>query len=36
MFEKWKETGIVDLEAGMTPEEIEENGGIIYVDRDDD
>jgi len=30
MFDKWKETGELDLEAGMTAEEIEENGGSIY------
>ncbi len=36
MFEKWKETGIVDLEAGMTPEEIAEDGGSIYVDIEED
>lgn len=29
-FQKWKETGVVDLEAGMTKEEIEKNGGSIY------
>lgn len=32
-FEEWKETGVVNLEAGMTPEEIEANGGSIYADN---
>lgn len=32
MFEKWKETGVVDLEAGMTAEEIEARGGSVYQD----
>lgn len=36
MFEKWKETGVIDLEAGMTKEEIEENGGSIYSDEEVD
>lgn len=35
MFEHWKETGEVDLEAGMTPEEIAEQGGSIYVEEDE-
>lgn len=36
MFEEWKTTGIVDLEAGMTKEEVEERGGSIYVDVEED
>jgi hypothetical protein len=31
MFDEWKETGVVDLEAGMTEEEIAANGGSIYT-----
>lgn len=31
MFEKWKETGELDIEAGMTEEEIEKQGGSIYT-----
>ena len=36
MFDNWKETGQVDLEAGMTAEEIAENGGSIYGESDED
>lgn len=36
MFDKWKETGIIDLEAGMTKDEIKENGGSIYSDTRDE
>lgn len=36
MFEEWKETGVVDLEAGMTAEEIEANGGSIYSEEEED
>ncbi|MEK4025404.1 hypothetical protein [Sporosarcina sp. FSL W7-1283] len=35
MFEHWKETGEVNLEAGMTSEEIEARGGSIYVEDGD-
>lgn len=35
MFDEWKVTGVVDLEAGMTKEEIAERGGSIYVDDDE-
>lgn len=34
-FEHWKETGDVDLEFGMTSEEIAERGGSIYVELDE-
>lgn len=34
MFEEWKETGVIDLEAGMSPEEIEANGGSIYSEEE--
>jgi hypothetical protein len=30
MFDEWKTTGSINLEAGMTQEELEENGGSIY------
>lgn len=36
MFERWKETGKIDLEAGMTPEEIENQGGSIYSEYFED
>jgi len=35
-FDKWKETGEIDIEAGMTPEQIEEQGGSIYANCEDD
>jgi hypothetical protein len=35
MFEKWKETGIIDLEAVMTEDEIKKNGGSLYSDDED-
>lgn len=35
-FEKWKETGQIDIEAGMTLEEIEERGGSLYGDWEDE
>lgn len=35
MFDNWKKTGVVDLEAGMTEEEIAERGGSIYVDEEE-
>lgn len=31
-FDKWKATGEWDMEAGMTPEEIDANGGSIYAE----
>lgn len=36
MFEHWKETGEVDLEIGMTSEEIETRGGSIYQDIEEE
>lgn len=36
MFEHWKETGVVDLEAGMTKEEIASHGGSIYLDESEE
>lgn len=36
MFEEWKGTGIVNFEAGMTPEEIEANGGSIYSNNEEE
>ena len=35
MFNKWKETGEVDLEAGMTKEEITERCGSIYMSEEE-
>lgn len=35
-FEDWKETGIIDLEAGATKEEIAANGGSIYGETEED
>lgn len=35
-FEYWKETGYLDVEIGMSPEEIEANGGSIYGEEDQD
>jgi hypothetical protein len=30
MFEEWKETGRINIEAGMTKDEIDANGGSVY------
>lgn len=36
MFENWKETEEINLEAGMTPEEIKAHGGSIYATFEED
>lgn len=36
MFDEWKETGQFDVEAGMTTEEIAENGGSVYGEETED
>jgi hypothetical protein len=33
MFEEWKETGQINIEAGMTKDEIDANGGSVYRKR---
>lgn len=35
MFEHWKKTGEIDLESGMTQEEIDLRGGSIYSGEED-
>lgn len=35
-FEKWRETGEIDIEAGMTAEQIAERGGSIYADYNEE